>query len=100
MIQLYQRTWNEINMDLAARMKHLRRRRKISQKELSVRSGVSFGSVRRFEQTGEISLQSLTKLALALGIESELDKLFSNVPFQSIEEVIHAQTHETERILP
>ncbi len=73
-------------------MVQLRKRKKISQKELAVRSGVSLGSVKRFEQSGEISLQSLTKLAIALEVEGELESLFSEVPFGSIEEVINGQT--------
>ncbi len=73
-------------------MVQLRKRKKISQKELAARSGVSLGSVKRFEQSGEISLQSLTKLAIALEVEGELESLFSEVPFGSIEEVINGQT--------
>jgi len=92
MINLYQKTWTEINTELADRMVRLRKRKKISQKELAVRSGVSLGSVKRFEQSGEISLQSLTKLAIALEVEGELEDLFSEVPFGSIEEVINGQT--------
>ena len=53
---------------------------------------MSLGSVKRFEQSGEISLQSLTKIAIALGVDGELDTLFSEVPFASIEEVMHATT--------
>ena len=92
MINLYQRTWNEINTEIANRMKRLRKRKKISQKELAARSGVSLGSLKRFEQSGEISLQSFTKLAIALEVEAELEALFTEVPFDSIEEVINGQT--------
>ena len=88
MINLYQKTWTEINTDIANRMIQLRKRRKISQKELAAKSGVSLGSLKRFEQTGEISLQSFTKLAIALEVEGELEALFSEVPFDSIEEVL------------
>ena len=91
MINLYQKTWNEIDNDIANRMVKLRKRRKITQKALAAKSGVSLGSVKRFEQSGEISLQSLTKLAIALEVEGELDTLFDSVPFQSIEEVINEQ---------
>ena len=91
MINLYQKTWNEINIEIANRMIQLRKRKKISQKELAARSGVSLGSLKRFEQSGEISLQSFTKLAIALEVEKELESLFSEVPFSSIEEVIHGQ---------
>ena len=85
-------TWAEINMELAKRIVQLRKRKKISQKEFAVRSGVSLGSLKRFEQTGEISLQSFTKLAIALGVEGELEALFEEVPFDSIEEILHGQT--------
>ena len=91
MINLYQKTWNEIDNDIANRMVKLRKRRKITQKALAAKSGVSLGSIKRFEQSGEISLQSLTKLAIALEVEGELDTLFDSVPFQSIEEVINEQ---------
>ncbi len=92
MINLYQKTWTEINIEIANRMVRLRKRKKISQKELAAKSGVSLGSVKRFEQSGEISLQSFTKLAIALEVEGELESLFSEVPFGSIEEVINGQT--------
>ena len=92
MITLYQKTWKEINTEIAERMVQLRKRKKLSQKSLALRSGVSLGSLKRFEQTGEISLQSLTKIAIALEVEGELEELFSKVPFASIDEVIHAQS--------
>lgn len=91
MINLFQKTAPEINVDIAKRMAAIRKRRKISQKELAKRSGVSLGSLKRFEQTGEISLLSLTKLSIALGLEDEMEKLFSQVPFNSIEEIINGQ---------
>lgn len=92
MINLYQKTWTEINNDIAQKIVRLRKRKKITQKKLAARSGVSLGSLKRFEQSGEISLQSLTKNAIALDVENELEDLFNNVPFASIEEVINEQT--------
>lgn len=92
MINLYQKTWTEINNDIAQKIVRLRKRKKITQKQLAARSGVSLGSLKRFEQSGEISLQSLTKIAIALDVENELEDLFNNVPFASIEEVINEQT--------
>ena len=92
MINLYQKTWTEINNDIAQKIVRLRKRKKITQKQLAARSGVSLGSLKRFEQSGEISLQSLTKIAIALDVENELENLFNNVPFASIEEVINEQT--------
>ena len=92
MINLYQKTWIELNNDIAQKIVRLRKRKKITQKQLAARSGVSLGSLKRFEQSGEISLQSLTKIAIALDVENELEDLFNNVPFASIEEVINEQT--------
>ena len=54
-------------------------------------SGVSLGSVKRFERSGEISFLSLIKIAAALGINNELEHLFEDVPPLSIEEIIREQ---------
>ncbi len=81
-------TPEEMDRQLAKRVRAIRRRRAISQEELSRLSGVSFGSVKRFETTGMISLLSLTKIAGALGCADEIRGLFGQVPYQSIEEVI------------
>ncbi|MBE5913581.1 MAG: helix-turn-helix transcriptional regulator [Pseudobutyrivibrio ruminis] len=91
MISLYQKTWKEINNEVASNVQKLRKRKKISQKELAERSGVSLGSIKRFEQTGEISLQSLTKIAIALRAENEMEALFTQPNFESIEEILNGQ---------
>ena len=49
------------------------------------------GSVKRFERSGEISLISLTKIAIALSCEDGLISLFAEQPFLSIQEVIDEQ---------
>ena len=81
----------EIDKEIAQRIIRIRKRRKISQKELAQRSGVSLGSLKRFEQQGEISLKSLTLLAIALEIENEFDDLFAKVPFLSLDEVLNEE---------
>jgi len=53
--------------------------------------GVSYSSIKRFEETGNISLLSLTKMAIALDAEGDIKKLFSEVPYRSIQEVINEQ---------
>lgn len=52
-------------------------------------SNVSYGSIKRFETTGQISLLSLTKIATALQVADELRNLFTVVPYRNIEEVIN-----------
>lgn len=82
-------TAEELNQKLADRVRNIRRRRSISQQKLANISGVSYGSIKRFEQTGQISLLSLTRIAMALGIAGELRNLFTEVPYQDIQEVIN-----------
>ena len=52
-------------------------------------SGVSYGSIKRFETTGQISLLSLTKIAIALDLADELRNIFTQVPYKDIQEVIN-----------
>ncbi len=80
-------TPQEINKKIAERIRLIRKRRKLSQERLSEKSGVSLGSVKRFERTGEISLFSLTKIAIALDLEQGLKDLFKDVPLLSLEEI-------------
>ena len=82
-------TAEELNQKLANRVRNIRRRRSISQQKLADISGVSYGSIKRFEQTGQISLLSLTRIAMALDIAGELRNLFTEVPYQDIQEVIN-----------
>ena len=81
-------TAEEMDQKLAQRMREIRRRRGISQEQFSEMSGVSYGSIKRFETSGKISLLSLTKLAIALGCSAEIQNLFEQVPYADIEEVI------------
>ncbi len=84
-------TIEEINLALAKRLRNVRRRRKISQEKLSELSGVSLGSLKRFETTGNISLYSLTKIAKELGCVDEIRNLFTEVRYLDIQEVINEQ---------
>jgi transcriptional regulator with XRE-family HTH domain len=82
-------TAEELDLKLAQRIRNIRKRRSISQEKLASMSGVSYGSVKRFESTGQISLLSLTKVAMALDIADELRNIFSQVPYRDIKEVIN-----------
>ena len=82
-------TYYEKQLEISQRFKTIRKNRKFSQQRLSELSGVSYASIRRFEKTGDISLASLVKLALALQLYDDLDNLFKiRKEYKSIEEVI------------
>ena len=85
-------TPEEINRDIAKRLSGIRKRRGFSQQELARRSNVSFGSIKRFETSGQISLISLTKLAVALGCTDSLRRLFADVEYGSIAEVLRERS--------
>lgn len=85
-------TYYEKQLAIANRFTHIRKRKKVSQKRLSELSGVSYASIRRFENTGDISLCSLVKIAMALQLYDDLDKLFEmKRVYTSIEDVINDQ---------
>ena len=82
-------TPEEINLKLAKRVKKLRRRKRITQLELSRRTGISYGSIKLFERSGSISLLSLTKIAMEMDCTEEIKSLFTNTAYSSIQEVIN-----------
>ena len=89
MEQFIWETAEELDQNLALRVRNIRKRRSISQEKLASISGVSYGSIKRFEATGQISLISLTKIAMALDMADELRNLFTQVPYKDIQEVIN-----------
>ncbi|MCR5266284.1 MAG: helix-turn-helix domain-containing protein [Cyanobacteria bacterium RUI128] len=85
-------TYYEKQLEIAKRFVSIRKGRKITQKRLSALSGVPYASIRRFEKSGDISLASLVKLALALQLYDDLDNLFKvRREYRSIEDVINDQ---------
>lgn len=89
MDRLVWETAEELDQKLAQRVRNIRKRRSISQEKLAAMSGVSHGSIKRFETTGQISLISLTKIAMALDIADELRSLFLQVSYRNIQEVLN-----------
>ncbi len=69
-------TEQQVITNLVKRFKLRRKEAGLTQKELSIRSGVSYGSLRRFESTGEISLVSLLKISNAIGCLKDFNELF------------------------
>ncbi|NLC75321.1 MAG: helix-turn-helix transcriptional regulator [Clostridiales bacterium] len=78
----------DVALDIAGREKKIRRSKKITQKEMSEKIGISLGSVKRFEKTGEISFVALIKIAFVLNDVSAFEELFTRREYHSIQEVI------------
>lgn len=69
-------TPKETQLKLAQKVKKLRKNLGFSQRELAERSGVSYGSITRFEQEGLISLESLLKIAHVCNRLDDFEALF------------------------
>ena len=95
MEQFIWETPEELDQKLAQRVRKIRKRRSITQEKLASISGVSYGSIKRFETTGQISLLSLTKIAIALDLADELRNIFTQVPYKDIQEVINETREST-----
>lgn len=80
---------SDVAKQLAERLKRIRKRRKITQRQLATRSNVSYASLCRFEQTGLISLEGFIKLCMELGVIDEVKDLFTRPVYTSIEEVLN-----------
>lgn len=79
----------DLDKALALRVKDIRKRRGYTQESLADASGVSYGSIKRFETTGMISLISLTKIAIVLECVDQIVDMFDNIEYRSIQEVIN-----------
>jgi len=71
-------TEQSVLADLVKRERQRRKELRLTQKALSVRSGVSYASIRRFESTGDISLSSLFKIGNAIGCLPDFNELFKS----------------------
>lgn len=65
-------------IDMAKKVRALRKQMGYSQAELALRSGVSLGSIKRFERSGQISLESLVKMAHLLDRLNDFDIVFQS----------------------
>jgi len=93
MLSINLKSPQDVLLELARRAKERRLELNLSQSGLAFRSGVSLGSLKRFERLGEISLASLLKIALVLDCLSAFDGLFqskSAEQFKSIDEFMRS----------
>lgn len=75
---------------LSARLKSRRLGRNLTLKGLARRSGVSLGTLKKFEHTGRIALLSFIRLVVALKDEAALERLLLEQRFQTLDEVLES----------
>ena len=82
----------EVSESIAENMRALRKKNKITIKELSACSQVPYSTIKRFEHTGEISLSALVRLAFILNRVGDFEQLFApHDEINSIEDIINGK---------
>ena len=83
-------------LEMAKRHKMLRKQAGFTQSELARRSGVSLGSLKRFETSGQISIQSLFLLIDVLGRLEDFDTILK--PIENMKEIEQLFSDKKRRI--
>lgn len=79
-----------ISEKIAGNLRERRLELNLTQQALSEKSGVSLGTLKRFENIHEISLKHLLMLAVVLDATEEFNLLFTKINYTSIEDVLIA----------
>lgn len=83
----------DVRVEIAQKHKKLRKQKGLSQIELAQRSGVSLGSLKRFETKGQVSLESLLKLVFVLGRLPDFERvLMPDEDLKRIEKLFDSKT--------
>ncbi len=78
----------DIALQLASRVRNARLAQSLTQEGLASRSGVPFGTLKKFERTGQIALVSFVRLITALGDEAALENLLVEQEFKTLDDVL------------
>lgn len=66
----------EVLQELGVRLREQRLAQSLTQRELAQMAGLSLGALRKLESDGQCSLETLVRVAQALGLLEELNDLF------------------------
>lgn len=82
-------TAKSIQKEISERFIKRRKERKMSRAKLSELSGVSYASIRRFEETGQVSLTSLLELSEIIDCLDDFKNLFATPYIRSLKDYIN-----------
>ena len=85
----------DVLKETASKIRVLRKVAKLSQQELASRSGVSLGSLKRFESTGKISIESFYRILHILNRLNEFDNILQ--PTEDLAEIENLFSDKTRK---
>jgi transcriptional regulator with XRE-family HTH domain len=78
-------------ISIGKKFKEIRLSQRLMRKTLALRSGMSESSLKRFEVTGEISLDSLVKISNVLNVKSWISSILAEEHFESINDIVKSK---------
>jgi transcriptional regulator with XRE-family HTH domain len=90
-------TAEKLSLQVADNVKQRRLEMNLTQSGLAARSGVNINTYRRFESSGEIAFLNLIRIASALEMTDDINRLFSQKKYRSIDEVVSSEKKERKR---
>jgi transcriptional regulator with XRE-family HTH domain len=90
-------TAEKLSLQVADNVKQRRLEMNLTQAGLAARSGVNINTYRRFESSGEIAFLNLIRIASALEMTDDINRLFSQKKYRSIDEVVSSEKKERKR---
>ena len=79
----------EVAQAIAQRAKQRRTALRLTQSELAQKAGLSLSTLRRFEQTGQISLEGLLRIAFALDSMEDFKALFAAQSWATMDDMLN-----------
>ena len=73
---------------ISKKFKEMRLSQNLTRKTLALRAGMSESSLKRFEVTGEISLDSLVKISNVLNLKNWINCILEEEHFDSLDSIV------------
>ena len=93
-------TPQEIALELGARLRSKRLQQSLAQVELAARASVSPSAVKTLEATGKSTIETLVRVAGALGLQADFAQLFSARAVHSLADLERTERAQTRQRAP
>jgi transcriptional regulator with XRE-family HTH domain len=80
--------YRDLLKGIGQRARELRIIRNLQQKEVATRAGLTRSTIVRFESTGRVSLENVSRIAMVLGAEEGLTALFQAPKYRNLDEAL------------